>query len=69
MHVHTARLELRVMELEDAVKLLTGVAQTMNDMLGHLNEVNKTHTRLLGVLASRLDGNDDDDPDWERFKG
>ena len=70
VQVSTARLELRLMELEDTVRLLTVVAQTMNDMLGNLNEVNKLHTTLIqGVLTRLEDANDDDEPPWENYKG
>lgn len=70
MQINTARLELRIMELEDSVKLLTAVAQTMNEMLGNLNEVSRLHTTLLqGVLTRLEDANDDDEPPWENYKG
>lgn len=70
MQINTARLELRIMELEDSVKLLTAVAHTMNEMLGNLNEINTLHTRMLqGVLTRLEDANDDDEPPWENYKG
>ena len=65
MQITTARLELRVMELEDTVRLLTTVAQTLNEMLGNLNEVATLHTQLISGVLERLgDAKDDDLPPW-----
>lgn len=66
MQISTARLELRVMELEDTVRLLAAIVSTMNEMLGSLNEVSKMHTTLLQGVLTRLEGaNDDDLPPWQ----
>lgn len=54
-------LELRVLELEDTVRLLTRIAATVNDMVGTLNEISKTHTRLLGTVFAALESATDDD--------
>lgn len=47
VQVITDRMELRIMELEDTVGLLTGVLRTMNQMIGTLNEIIGMHTELL----------------------
>lgn len=47
-HNH-ARLELRVLELEDAVATLTQVVKGLNEMSGHFN-------RILGHYADTLGG-------------
>jgi uncharacterized coiled-coil protein SlyX len=68
VQITTDRLELRVMELEDSLKLLVGVIQTMTKMLGDLSEVGKLQTNVLQSLADKLE-NPDDDPPWSRYKG
>lgn len=70
VQINTDRLELRVMELEDTVRLLTAIAGSLADILGSMHEVNKAHTRLLAGVLSRLEGaNDNDEPPWENYKG
>ena len=65
VQINTDRLELRVMELEDTVRLLSAVARTMNEMLGNLNEIGSLHTRLLAGVLEKLEGaNEDDLPPW-----
>lgn len=64
VQINTDRLELRVMELEDAVQLLTTVARTLNEMVGNLNEVSKTHTALLSATVRRLECLVSDAPPW-----
>jgi hypothetical protein len=62
-HLH---LELRVLELEDTVKVLTKVASSLNEMMGTLNEISKTHTRVLtGLLGASESTKDDDTPPWQ----
>lgn len=39
MEAHSARLELRVMELEDTTRAMVGVLKTMNEMIGNFNEM------------------------------
>jgi len=69
MQINTDRLELRVMELEDTVRLLTAVARSLTDLLGDLNEIGKTHTVVLQGLVERMRANDDDEPSWDHYKG
>lgn len=47
VQITTERLELRVMELEDTLSLMTKALRNMNQMVGTLNEIVGVHTRLL----------------------
>lgn len=67
MHITITPMEVRIMELEDTVKLMAAALQTITDMLGNLNEVNKVHTGLLQALVEKLEG--DDEPPWANYKG
>lgn len=70
VQVSNERLELRILELEDAVKALTSIASAINEALGSLNQVGRAHSEILRVVLDRLDdANDDDEPPWFRFKG
>lgn len=55
---HTAKLELRIMELEDTVKALALVAKTTADLISNLNEIMNHYADALGgvmlALPSRL---------------
>lgn len=50
----SARLELRIMELEDTMVAVIGVIKTMNEMLGTLNEITNHYADTLGGLLLRL---------------
>ena len=73
MRITTESMELRILELEDTVKLLAQVAGSLNDMMGTLNEITKVHTKVLGNVLSALgapdDAKDEDLPPWEAYKG
>jgi hypothetical protein len=49
---HTAKLELRIMSLEDSVAALVGVLRTMNEMIGNLNEVSSHYAEIEELLGS-----------------
>jgi uncharacterized coiled-coil protein SlyX len=53
---HDTRLELRVLELEDTVAALTGVVQTMSEMLGALNQIVEHYADNFTNLAQALPG-------------
>jgi hypothetical protein len=61
VHITTDRMELRIMELEDTVKLLLTVVQGTTEMIGKLNEISKLHTNLIQTLGSVLTGGALDD--------
>lgn len=49
----TARLELRILELEDTVRVLTSITASIVEMTGKLNEIAEHYTNtLLGMIAS-----------------
>jgi hypothetical protein len=51
---HTAKLELRVLELEDTVATLTHIVKGLNDMMGHINEMMGHYADSLGGLMLAL---------------
>jgi hypothetical protein len=51
---HTAKLELRIMSLEDSVAALVGVLRTMNEMIGNLNEVSSHYAKILGAITGPI---------------
>lgn len=53
---YDTRLELRVLELEDTVGALTGVVQTMSEMLGALNQIAGHYADNFAILAQALPG-------------
>ena len=66
MQITTARLELRVMELEDTITLMTKALHSMNEMVSTLNEIIEIHTRLLTGLAGLNRDRDDALPELEK---
>jgi hypothetical protein len=54
IEARSARLELRIMELEDTSRALVGVVRTMNDMLGQINEMMGHYADALGVMVLGL---------------
>jgi hypothetical protein len=50
----SAKLELRVLEMEDTVAALIGVVRTMNTMLGTMNEIVNHYADHLGGLMLAL---------------
>jgi hypothetical protein len=66
VQITTARLELRVMELEDTITLMTKALHSMNEMVSTLNEIIEIHTRLLTGLAGLNRDRDDALPELEK---
>lgn len=61
MKITTESLELRVLELEDAVSMITRVLETVSVMLGGLNEISRVQATLIGSLRKGVeDANPDD---------
>jgi uncharacterized coiled-coil protein SlyX len=48
------KLELRVMELEDTVALLSRIIHTMNQMLGNLNQITAKQTDMISEVIAAL---------------
>lgn len=51
---HGARLELRLLELEDTVHALTGIVGTMTDMLHRLNGITSHYVGTVTALTLTL---------------
>lgn len=51
---HSAKLELRVMELEDTTRQISSILKTMSDMIGHMNEMMNHYADSLGGLMMGL---------------
>lgn len=51
---NSARLELRIMELEDTVAAVVGVIRTMSGLVSTLNEITNHYADTLGGLILAL---------------
>ena len=54
LEAHSARLELRVMELEDTTRAISGILKTMTAMIGSMNEMMNHYADSLGGLMMGL---------------
>jgi len=63
-HEHQARLELRILELEDTSRGIVSILATLNDMVGTLNRALETTAHTLHGLASALPRNAPSLPLW-----
>lgn len=64
--VTTDSLELRVLELEDTVHLLSRIAGNIHQMMKVFNEITRLHTEMLDTLLTSLGGaRGVDTPPWE----
>ena len=54
IEAHTAKLELRIMELEDTTRAIVGVIRTIGDMLSHMNEMMNHYADSLGGMMLSL---------------
>lgn len=48
----TEKIELRVMELEDTVALLSRIIHTMSQMLGNLNKITAEQTDMISKIVA-----------------
>jgi uncharacterized coiled-coil protein SlyX len=58
MKYKNTKMELRIMELEDTVALLSRIIHTMNQMLGNLNDITSRQTDMIANIIAALPGSD-----------
>lgn len=70
--IHRSRhLELRIMELEDTVRLMAKIIHNMNQMVKDISQVTGIHTEMIRGTRRSLEkacrcATDDDPPPWSR---
>lgn len=51
---HSAKLELRIMELEDTTRAMTLILKTMGEMIGSMNEMMNHYADTLSAMMLQL---------------